>query len=57
MNKLEEAINQFVNEQRLEYPDLTDWDVFNLKLGYARGCQDRIKSEMAETMKRLEAVK
>ena len=57
MDKLNEAINQFINEQRLEYPLLSEWDVFNLKLGYARGCQDRIKSEMAETVKRLEAVK
>ena len=54
---IEKELEHFINEQRMEYPNLTDWDVFNLKLGYARGCQDRIKSEMAETMKRLEAVK
>ena len=57
MDKLNEAINQFINEQRLEYPQLSTWDIFNLKLGYARGCQDTIKSDMADTVRRLEAIK
>mgnify|MGYP001558104044 CR=1 FL=1 len=50
---IEESMMQFVNEQKLEYPLLTDWDVFNLKLGYARGCQDAIKHETAQTIKLL----
>ena len=57
MDKLNEAINQFINEQRLEYPLLSQWDVFNLKLGFARGVQYQIKQDMAETVKRLEAIK
>ena len=54
---IEKELETFVNEQRMEYPQLSTWDIFNLKLGYARGCQDTIKSDMADTVRRLEAIK
>lgn len=54
---IEKELETFINEQRMEYPNLTDWDIFNLKLGYARGCQDMVKYEMAETVKRFEATR
>ena len=54
---IEKELETFINEQRMEYPLLSQWDVFNLKLGFARGVQYQIKQDMTETVKRLEAIK
>mgnify|MGYP001607947803 CR=1 FL=1 len=43
---IEESLNQFINDQLVKFPTLTDWDVKNLKIGFAGGCEYFIRSEI-----------
>ena len=47
---IEKALNQFLNEQRIKYPLLTQWDEQSLSLGFVSGAEYAIKQEM-EAMK------
>lgn len=48
MSDIEQGMNQFINEQRIQFPSLTNFDVANLKVGFANGVEWEIKRQMRQ---------